>query len=94
MKRDFFNQNKSAERVWQDFNMGRTDQLQEKMMANADPWDWARFRNDASNWRGYVDALANDDRYTFYVRGKWEGLTRRMIVSDPLSSADWICHWD
>jgi hypothetical protein len=81
LKRDFFNKNKDAERVWKDFNMGRTDQLLEKMNANADPWDWVRFRNDGSNWRSFVDDLANSDRYTFYVRGKWEGLTGRMIVS-------------
>jgi hypothetical protein len=39
LKRDYFNQNSSENRVYKDFNMGRTDQLGEKMRSNADPWD-------------------------------------------------------
>lgn len=65
--------------------MGRTDQLNEKMMANSDPWDWTRFRNDS--WgKDLPGRLADNDRYTFYVRGKWEGLTGRMIVGVSFSA--------
>lgn len=80
LKKEWFDKNKSENRVYKDFNVGRTDQLYEKMNANADPWDWTRFRNDS--WGNYLpQSLADDSRYTFYVRGKWEGLTGRMIVS-------------
>ena len=80
LKKEWFDKNKSQDRVYKDFNVGRTDQLYEKMNANADPWDWPRFRQDSFG-KELPKYLADDSRYTFYVRGKWEGLTGRMIVS-------------
>lgn len=79
LKPEWFKAHGDGHRVWGDRDMGRADQLLEKMNANAEPWDWTRFRNDG--WRWLVDSLADSNRYTFYVRGKWEGLTGRMIVS-------------
>lgn len=80
LKKEWFDKSKSEDLIYRDFSMGRTDQLYEKMMHNTDPWDWPRFRKDS--WGNRLPKyLSRDDRYTFYICGRREGLTGRIVVS-------------
>ena len=81
LKRDYYNGHKSSDRVREDLDLGRTDQIRDSANRNAGAWDWARFKRDSPGAQWYLDTLAQPEQYTVYVKGKWEGLTGKMVVS-------------
>ncbi|KAF2724281.1 hypothetical protein K431DRAFT_282125 [Polychaeton citri CBS 116435] len=85
LKKDWFEANKDTDRVHKDFDMGRVDQIYQNMNANADPWDWSRFQRDGN--AVYANWLGDENHYTFFVRGKWEGLTGKLVITTVTPSA-------
>jgi hypothetical protein len=101
LKKDWFNKNQADSRVSKTFDFPRLDRLREDAERNADPWRWKDFRaaqlssDPKSPFFGqeFLDFFAEPELYTFYVRGRWEGITGKRVVSTSLGgigSVAWV----
>ncbi|KAJ0382692.1 hypothetical protein COL922a_012027 [Colletotrichum nupharicola] len=76
LKKDYFEKNKDRERVAKNFTFTHLDELRKEADDNLGPWDWHRFTQEHQD---DLNDLADDSKYTFYVRGKWEGITSKRV---------------
>ncbi|KAK2751652.1 hypothetical protein CKAH01_17842 [Colletotrichum kahawae] len=85
LKRDYFEKNKATERVRKSFTYNHLDELRKEAEDDFGPWDWHRFTQQSGDnnqqHQKYLNDLANGDKYTFYVRGKWEGITSKRVIT-------------
>ncbi|KAG8630136.1 hypothetical protein KVT40_001755 [Elsinoe batatas] len=89
LKREVFNQmEKDSNRVFADFSLPRLDRIKETAERNQGDWDWPRFVKEQPSKSDYwFKQLGNSGNYELYVKGRWEGITGKRIITTVTPSS-------
>ncbi|KAF4548172.1 Hypothetical protein D9617_31g064080 [Elsinoe fawcettii] len=87
LKKEVFNKmDKDYNRVHADFALPRLDRIRETAERNAGDWDWPRFMQDPNFRDSWFKTLSNPATYEIYVKGRWEGVTGKRVITTVTSS--------